>query len=140
MSSNGERPMKAGTVKPVIDWRMGAELLAQGLSVSEAAKQIGCTRSQLSRRRNHDQLFKDWIAESEMKSSAPREQRLESLRDRLHDAIDAEVQNGNVRVILWLADRLKLIRPPEEKQQTSPLEDLLRDMTEEDLKEFEGLK
>ncbi len=140
MSSDGERPTTVGTVKPVIDWRLGAELLAQGMSVSEAARQIGCTRSQLSRRRNHDQLFKDWIAELKTTRSVPREQRLESLRDRLHDAIDAEVQNGNVRVILWLADRLKLIKPPQEKNQSSPLEDLLLDMNEQDLREFESLK
>ncbi|MGI9493325.1 MAG: hypothetical protein ACR2QF_13085 [Geminicoccaceae bacterium] len=140
MSSNGERPKKADTVKPVIDWRMGAELLAKGLNVSKTAKQIGCTRSQLSRKRNHDQLFQNWIEEFDRACSAPHQQRMETLRERLHDAIDAEVQNGNVRVILWLADRLKLISPPEEMRQTSPLEDLLIGMSEEDIKEFESLK
>jgi transposase-like protein len=140
MSSNDERPTEAGSDKPVVDWRRGAELLAKGLSVSETARQIGCSRSQLSRRRNHDQLFQEWIADFNTASSAPREQRLESLRERLHDAIDAEVQNGNVRVILWLADRLKLISPPEERTPTSPLDDLLQGMTEDDLKVFESLK
>ena len=140
MSADGGRPAKAGTVKPVIDWRRGAELLAQGLSVTDAAKQLGCTRSQLSRRRNHDPQFQGWIAEFGMTSSSEGDDRLESLSKRLHDAIDAEVRNGNVRVILWLADRLKLIRPPEEKKHASPLEDLILGMSEEELKEFESLK
>lgn len=69
-----------------------------------------------------------------------RERRIGSLRQRLHDAIDAEVQGGNVRVILWLADRLKLVSPPDKVKSTSPLDDLLRGMTEDDLKEFESLK
>lgn len=140
MSSKDERPIKAGAVKPIVDWRKGAELLAQGLTITEAARQIGCTRSQLSRRRNHDQLFQDWITEFEVGPQSLPDQRLSSLRDRLHDAIDAEVQNGNVRVILWLADRLKLIRPPEETDPKSPLDNLLQGMTDEDLKEFESLK
>ena len=115
-------------------------LLAQGLNVTEAARQIGCTRGQLSRRRNHDQLFQDWISDFKTDKPDMHEQRLGSLRERLHDAIDAEVQNGNVRVILWLADRLKLISPPEEANQKSPLDDLLQGMTDDDLKEFESLK
>lgn len=140
MSSNGERPTRAETIKPVVDWRKGAELLAQGLKISEAARQIGCSRSQLSRRRNHDQTFKDWISEFETNFSPASMQPMDKLRQRLHDAIDAEVQGGNVRVILWLADRMKLISPPEKVEQNAALDDLLRGMTESDLKEFESLK
>ena len=65
---------------------------------------------------------------------------ISSLRQRLHDAIDAEVQGGNVRVILWLADRLKLITPDDKKKPSSSLDDLLRSMTEQDIQEFESLK
>ena len=140
MSSNGERPSKAVTEKPVVDWRLGAALLARGETVTETARQIGCSRQQLSRRFNHDQLFKDLIAEAQQKTPECDETRLGSLRQRLHDAIDAEVQSGNVRVILWLADRMKLITPPEEDLRQSPLGDLLKGMSDEDLKEFESLR
>ena len=140
MSSNGERPSKAETIKPVVDWRLGAELLARGVTIAEAARQIGCSRSQLSRRRHHDQLFQDWISGFETSPPSTDEQRIGALRQRLHDAIDAEVRNGNVRVILWLADRLKLVSPPEKTEQKSPLDDLLQDMTDEDLRAFESLK
>jgi hypothetical protein len=127
-------------VKPVVDWRVGAALLAQGATVADAARRIGCSRQQLSRRRNHDPIFQAWIAETDAVDATGGEDRMDALRRRLHDAIDAEVQNGNVRVILWLADRLKLVTPPAPAEQRSPLEDLLQGMTDEDLKEFESLK
>lgn len=140
MSSDSEQQAKPVLLRPVVDWRMAAELLARGLSTAEAARQVGCSRSQLSRRRNHDQVFKGWIKACETNLPPVRERRIGSLRQRLHDAIDAEVQGGNVRVILWLADRLKLVSPPDKVKSTSPLDDLLRGMTEDDLKEFESLK
>ncbi len=140
MSSNGERPAGADTVKPIIDWQRAAELLAQGMTITEAARQIGCSRAQLSRRSNHDQTFQDLIKTFETSAPSMSEQRMSSLRERLHDAIDTEVQSGNVRVILWLADRLKLLDPPEKAEERSALDDLLSGMTESDLKEFESLK
>lgn len=140
MSSNDEGLVKAKLTRTVVDWRMAAELLARGLTVAEAARQVGCSRSQLSRRRNHDEVFKSWITSFETSLPRAPERRLGSLRERLHHAIDDEVQSGNVRVILWLADRLKLVNPPEKKPQSSALDDLLRGMSEQDLKEFENLK
>lgn len=140
MSSDGERPGKAVLTRSVVDWRAAAELLARGLTVAEAARQVGCSRSQLSRRRNHDEVFRSWVETFQSSLPPPADRRAGSLRERLHHAIDAEVQGGNVRVILWLADRLKLINPPDRTPARSGLDELLRDMTEQDLKEFESLK
>ncbi|MGI9416519.1 MAG: hypothetical protein ACR2RA_01645 [Geminicoccaceae bacterium] len=140
MSADDERSAKAVLRRPVVDWRMAAELLARGLTIAEASRQVGCSRSQLSRRRNHDPLFQSWIEACEISLPPVRERKIGSLRQRLHDAIDAEVQGGNVRVILWLADRLKLVTPSETETSSAGLDDLLKAMTEQDLKEFEGLK
>lgn len=140
MSSDDERHAKPVTLRPLVDWRLAATLLAQGSSVAEVARQVGCSRSQLSRRRNHDQVFQAWIEACESDVPQADEHRLDSLRLRLHNAIDAEVQNGNVRVILWLADRLKLVSPPDQAKPASQLDDLLRGMTDADIKEFESLK
>jgi len=140
MSADGEQPAKATLRRSVVDWRMAAELLARGLSIAETARQVGCSRSQLSRRRNHDEVFRSWIEACEISLPAVRERKIGSLRQRLHDAIDAEVQGGNVRVILWLADRLKLVTPVDKEKSTSSLDDLLRAMTDQDIKEFESLK
>ena len=140
MSADGEQQAKAMLKRPVVDWRMAAELLARGLSIAEAARQVGCARSQLSRRRNHDEVFQSWIEACEASLPSVRDRKISSLRQRLHDAIDAEVQGGNVRVILWLADRLKLVSPPDKEKSMSGLDDLLRAMTDQDIKEFESLK
>lgn len=140
MSEDDQQPAKAVVMRRVVDWRMAAELLARGLSVAEAARQVGCSRSQLSRRRNHDELFRSWIEAFEAELPPASERKIGSLRQRLHDAIDAEVQGGNVRVILWLADRLKLVTPSAKEASASPLDDLLRTMTDQDVKEFESLK
>lgn len=140
MSADGERQAKVMLTRPVIDWRMAAELLARGLSIAEAARQVGCSRSQLSRRRNHDEVFRTWIEACEIKLPPVRDRKISSLRQRLHDAIDAEVEGGNVRVILWLADRLKLVNPTDKETSNAALDDLLQTMTDQDIKEFEQLK
>ncbi len=140
MSSDDEQPSPSPVLRPVVDWRLAAEQLARGLGVAATARQVGCSRSQLSRRRNHDPLFQSWIKEYQANLPPVAERRIGSLRQRLHDAIDAEVKGGNVRVILWLADRLKLVAPPSETKAASAMEELLKGMTSEDIKEFEGLK
>jgi len=140
MSSIDGKQARSQLARSVVDWRMAAELLARGLTVAEAARQVGCSRSQLSRRRNHDEVFKTWVKTFETSLPPAGERRAGSLRERLHHAIDTEVQSGNVRVILWLADRLKLVNPPDKKPANSALDDLLRGMTEQDMKEFENLK
>jgi len=140
MSAEGDQTVEAVLRQPVVDWRMAAELLARGVSIAETARQVGCSRSRLSRRRNHDTVFQSWIEESEISLPPVRERKMGSLRQRLHDAIDVEVQGGNVRVILWLADRLKLVTPDDKKKPSSSLDDLLRSMTDQDIQEFESLK
>lgn len=140
MSADVEQRAQAAPCGTVVDWRLAAELLARGLSVAEAARQVGCTRSRLSRRRNHDEVFRSWIEAYAISLPPMRDRRLGSLRQRLHDAIDAEVQGGNVRVILWLADRLKLMTPAETESANSSLNEFLGSMSEQDIKEFESLK
>ena len=140
MSVDGDLQAAAKPKRSVIDWRLAALLLAQGLTIAETARRVGCSRCQLSRRRNHDPVFQSWIEECELDMGPARSYKAGSLRQRLRDAIDAEVQNGNVRVILWLADRMKLVSPSDNEKPVSALNELLRSMTDQDLKEFESLK
>jgi hypothetical protein len=119
-----------------IDWHRAAELLAGGQTIATPADRVGCSRSQLSRRRNHDPVFQRWI-ENARACGNPH---LTGLRGAVHAAIEYEVGRRNVRVILWLADRLKLVNAPNERTPTQELQALLSNLTTEELREFEGLR
>jgi hypothetical protein len=122
-----------------VDWRHAARLVAHGTSLTEAARVVGCSRNQLSRRRNHDPIFQGWVEESRRGADelgAPNA----GLRRTLTAAIEAEVRAGNVRVILWLADRLKLLEPPSARTPDQALHDMLRGLSSDELQEFASLR
>lgn len=123
-----------------VNWNLAAELLARGSTVAEAARQLGCSRSQLSRKRNRDPDFQRQIAEFAEDPGRRDRNRIADLRRTLHEAIEAEVRGGNVRVILWLADRLKLVTPPNERTPEQELRDILGGLNQDELREFEGLR
>ena len=118
------------------DWRLAAQLLANGEPRAIVAKTLRCSRSQLSRKRNHDPLFQDLIAE--FRAMGP-EERLVRLRHAVHRAIDLAVANQNVRVVLWLADRLRLVTPPDERTPADELREMLNGLSADELSEFESL-
>jgi Helix-turn-helix domain of resolvase len=122
------------------DWRQAAELLARGLPVTTVARRIGCSRSQLSRKRNHDPVFGRWIEELKAPDRESERDRIGDLRLALHAAIETEVKKGNVRVVLWLADRLKLITPPSERTPEQELRAILGGLSPDELREFESLR
>ena len=51
----------------------------------------------------------------------------------MRDAIEAEVKRGNVRVLLWLADRLKLLTPPTERTPEQELREILGGLSQDEL-------
>jgi len=123
-----------------IDWRRGAQLLAEGCPLDAAAEQIGCARRTLARKLRHDAQFRAWVEEQRPPPPADPGERIAALRRVLHDAIEKEVRAGNVRVILWLADRLKLVTPIDERTPEQELRDLLSGLSSDELREFEGLR
>ena len=133
-SAPGSRPVLFR--RRQIDWYRAAELLAQGSTLIAAADQVGCSRSQLSRRRNHDPVFQRWMEECEASSKA----RINALRPGLVKAIENAVGNSNVRVVLWLADRLKLVTPPKARTPEQELTALLGSLTQDELQEFQALR
>jgi hypothetical protein len=118
------------------DWRLGAQLLANGEPLAVVARILKCSRSQLSHKRNHDLLFQNLI--EEFRQMGP-EERLARLRHSVHRAIDRAVALDNVRVVLWLADRLNLLTPPSERTPDHGLRRLLNGLSDEELREFERL-
>ena len=101
---------------------------------------VGCSRRQLSRRRNHDPQFQGWVEEFREATLERQRDRLGELRRAVHKAIEAEVRNNNVRVVLWLADRLKLITPPSERTPEQELREILDGLSADELSEFESLR
>lgn len=123
-----------------IDWLLGAQLLAQGTSVVGTAVRLGCSRSAVSRRRKRDAMFREWIEEFRARQPDQVAERIAGLRRTLEDAIETEVKGRNVRVILWLADRLKLVTPPTERTPEQELRHLLGGLSQVELREFETLR
>lgn len=132
---------RAGARAPrrAIDWHQAAELLARGTAVAAVAKQVGCSRHHLAKKRNHDPVFQNWIARCRERLAGGGD-RLTDLRRTLHEAIETEVRAGNVRVILWLADRLKLVNPPNERTPEHALREILGGLSQDELSEFQGLR
>lgn len=122
-----------------IDWRRAADLLAKGTSLAETAREVGCSPGHLSRKRRRDPAFQRLISEREAGPQLSRP-RMAELRAALHEAIEKEVRAGNVRVILWLADRLKLVTPVDERTPEAELQALLGGLGPEELSEFESLR
>jgi len=123
-----------------IDWRRAAELLARGVPAAVVARQVGCSRSQLSRKRNQNTAFRRWVEELEDAAGERDRDRIDDLRLAVHAAIETEVRKSNVRVILWLADRLKLITPPSERTPEQELHAIVRGLSPDELSEFESLR
>jgi hypothetical protein len=121
------------------DWRRAAALLAHGERLAETARQVGCSRSQLSRKRRLDSAFQDWIHEFKSSGLGP-DARLALLREAVQKKIEAEVLDGNVRVVLWLADRLKLLSPASQRTPGQELKEILSGLSPEELSEFESLR
>jgi Helix-turn-helix domain of resolvase len=121
-----------------IDWHHAAELLAGGMPIATVARRLGCSRSQLSRKRHHDPLFQRLIEDG--KQTAPAREPVGDLRLAVRAGIEAELKAGNVRVILWLADRLKLITPLGERTPEQELREILGGLSPDELQEFESLR
>ena len=133
-------PRARRTARRVVDWHQAAELLAQGLTTAAVAERVGCSRAALARRRKNDAVFQTWMTRCRAAAAEPDEHPLADLSQTLREAIEKEVSAGNVRVILWLADRRKLVTPPSERTPERELRQILGGLTSEELSEFEELR
>lgn len=71
----------------------------------------------------------------------PLSARVDALRTTLIESIEREVSNGNVRVILWLADRLRVLDAGKETEK-KPAEELrafFEQLDPEEMREFANL-
>jgi DNA invertase Pin-like site-specific DNA recombinase len=139
MTDRTEAGARRAAPRP-IDWRHAAELLAGGMPIATVARRLGCSRSQLSRKRHHDPAFQRLLEDGKQTAPVRELDRIADLRLAVRAGIEAELKAGNVRVILWLADRLKLITPLSERTPEQELRTLLGGLSPDELQEFEGLR
>ena len=123
-----------------IDWRRVAEMLVENKPASAVAREVGCSRSAISRKRNHDPIFQEWLERLRRVRSSDPEERVAELRRSLHAAINEQIGKGNARIILWLAERLNLVPAPGAPTPVEELRGLLGNLSADELAEFETLR
>ena len=126
-----------------IDWAKAAWLSASGARPAAIVEAVGCSRSQLHRRQHNCPLFGALVEQyavalgtvegaadrspQQPVSGAPAPLPLaETVRARL----EQEIVDGNVRVAMWLAERLRLFSPGDKGGTDGTLRRLLESMSE----------
>jgi transcriptional regulator with XRE-family HTH domain len=110
-----------------LDWGRIVELLAQGVSTLDVAQRVGCSRQTVWKVLRRSRALEEALDDAESELGVNARLRLRGLRP-LADSLAAEVDKGNVRVILWLADRLHLAddrpwrRTARDRAEEEPLE------------------
>jgi hypothetical protein len=91
-----------------VDRNMVAFLLSVGWSVGEVAEKVGCSRQHVWRLMRRSKRFGRAVAAAEYEVWTEADGRLTALRPVVASALVRELAQSNVRVMLWLADRLGL--------------------------------
>lgn len=113
-----------------IDWCEAARLAAAGLPPREITRRVGCSRSQLHRRMTSCGLFRGLVAEYAAKHEAGlSEADAGTIETRVRQKVVDEVAEGNLKVALWLAERLRLFTPDDEDSPEETIQRLMESMT-----------
>ncbi len=125
-----------------IDWSKAAWLTAQGAKPGDIVAAVGCSRSQLRRRQQQCPLFCALVAQysltlaevgasqgRSLQPPSPGEPRL-PLAETVRARLEQEILDGNLKVAMWLAERLRLFSPDDKEGTDGTLRRLLQTMTE----------
>ena len=91
-----------------IDWGEAASLLADGVPTIEVARFVGCSRQHIWRILRSSNAMRVRLGEERARIAAECGAQVEALRRPIAMLLEREVLSGNVRVAMWLADRLGL--------------------------------
>ena len=111
--ARGTSRSRGRAASPPVDWEDAARLLAVGLSPSEVAQLVGTTPGRVSARLKRVKSFREMVEHFRAQSRASPRQAYERLCRLVYAHLERQVRCGNLRVLLWIADRLKLVRPAE---------------------------
>ncbi len=110
-----------------INWHAAAERLAVGEDPMAAADAAGCSEIDLHRKLRSDGVLSALVDCYRRAPAVPEEERVRTLRTLSGETIEREVRAGNLKVVMWFADRVKLLRPEAEDAPNGPLDTLSPD-------------
>jgi hypothetical protein len=125
-----------------IDWTKAAWLMASGTRPGEIATAVGCSRSQLRRRAKGCGLFQALVEQyalglAEVKGVADgADDGHLHLAETVRAHLEREIIDGNLKVSMWLAERLRLFSPADKAGTDGTLRRLLESMTEAEREAF----
>ncbi|GBD43418.1 hypothetical protein HRbin40_00891 [bacterium HR40] len=127
----GRAGTRAGSRRPVPRQEV-VRLLAAGLDEREVATILDCDLRALRARIRRWGGVAELVARYRQESAESPEETYRRLVDLVYAHLERQVRNGNLRVLLWIADRLRLVRPFELRNAPDALEEKLAALAEED--------
>lgn len=115
-----------------VPWQEIARLLAAGLNDAEVADILGCDLAALRRRVKRWGGSAELVARYRQECAESPEETYRRLVELVYAHLERQVRTGNLRVLLWVADRLRLVRPLAVPRETDELETKLAALAEED--------
>ncbi|HYD30540.1 MAG TPA: helix-turn-helix domain-containing protein [Azospirillaceae bacterium] len=97
------------TPRTRIDWDELALVLGQGAPVTKVAELYGCSRVTIWKKLRTDARFQRLVAEEQARARAESAAHMEMLREKTAQKLAELLDQGNVRVVLWLAKQLGLV-------------------------------
>ncbi len=97
--------------RPPINWDDAARLLAVGLTSVEVAQLVGTRPGTINARLKRVKSFRDLVEQYRHAGESRPKEAYKRFCRLVYAHLERQVRAGNLRVVLWIADRLKLIRP-----------------------------
>ena len=110
-----------------INWHAAAERLAAGGDAAAAAVAAGCSEMDLHRKLRTDGVLSALVDCYRQTPAVRGEDHRGTLRTLSGETIEREVRAGNLKVVMWFADRVRLLRPEAEDAHDGPLDVLSPD-------------
>lgn len=130
--AEGKSGSKGSGRRPPVPWPEVARLLAAGLTEREVAELVGCELRTLRARVRRWGGLDRVVARYRDESAENPKETYRRLVELVYAHLERQVRSGNLRVLLWVADRLKLVRPFEADAEADILEEKLAALAEDD--------
>lgn len=104
-------PAAVPPARKPIDWDLVALLLARGTPITKVAEAVGCSRVTIWRHLRTCARTRQLLAEEHAVQNLEAAASVLRLRSTVIRQMERLLEDGNVRMVTWLADRLGLVVP-----------------------------